>query len=169
VKGILLGDASPYAAETTERYIDVPTRGLALGLGEIVRELGDHDLDWGVEQLGNLEIAGRRLRELMSEDYRRAYLAEASTMDPDVPERQLSRPLSYDIDPLLRRVTCPVRLARGDVGLGSVVTERDVERLRACCADFEERYEPRCGHGIHRPPVHEAFQADIRALAALVP
>lgn len=90
-------------------------------------------------------------------------------MDPDVPARQLSAPLSYDIDGLLRRVDCPVRLVRGNAALGAVVTEEDSARMRALCRDYDERYEARAGHGVHRRPVQQHFAADVAAMAALVP
>ncbi len=169
VKGILLGDVTPFTVETEDRYINVPTRAVVLGLGEAVRQLPEHDLDWAIAQVGDLEIAGSKLRDVMSATYLRDWVTEAAQMDPDMPSRQLETPLSYTIEPLLQTVTCPVRLVHGDPALGSVVLPQDIERIKACCQDFEARYEPRAGHGVHRPPVHEAFRADIQALAQLVP
>jgi hypothetical protein len=130
---------SPYEAETVERYVDADPRPRARH-GRARRELPGHDVEWGVERPGEIEIAGRLLRDVMSTGQRLAYIAEAATMDPEVPSRQLSRPLSYDTDAWLRRALYPVRLAPGDVA-GSVVIDAGVERLRSCCPDFEERYE----------------------------
>jgi len=169
VKGILSADVTPYTAETAQRYIDVPTRDAVLSLAEVVRALPDRDLEWAIETFGEYEISGIKMRDAMTADYMRAYLDEASHMDPDVPGSQLSAPLSYDIDAVLGQIQCPIRLVRGNRDLGSVVTEEDSERARAYIGDFEERYEPRVGHAVHRHPVHEAFGADIQSMAALVP
>jgi pimeloyl-ACP methyl ester carboxylesterase len=169
VKGILLGDATSFEVETEDRFNDVPVGPALLGLGEVVRQLPDHDLDWAIAEVGDLEIAGSKLRAVMSAAYLRDWVTEAGQMDPDVPSRQLVSPLSYSTEPLLERVTCPVRLVHGDPALGGIVLPEDVERMKACCQDFEARYEPRAGHGVHRRPVHEAFKADIQALAQLVP
>ena len=169
VKGALLADQTPFSAESADRYINVPVAAAAMRVAELVRELPDHDIDWAVGELGEVVLAGSKMKDISPPGYLHRHMTEAATMDPDVLLSQLSKPLSYNIEDLLGNVACPVRLVCGAAELGSNVIDSDVRRMRALCADFEVRNEPRAGHAVHRGEGAARFGQDIKDLLALVP
>jgi len=118
--------------------------------------------------LGGLDVGGARISEIMSPELIRGLVSEAAPMDPDVIGVRFSGALGFDVDSVLREVACPVRLVRGNPELGGLVLEKDARRIQANSSDFEERYDSKAGHGIHRKPFDRAFAEDIRLLTDLV-
>jgi pimeloyl-ACP methyl ester carboxylesterase len=56
---------------------------------------------------------------------------------------------SFDLDALLRQITCPVLLLQGNPALGGALLDADAQRAAGQLAHCTHVYLPNVGHGIH--------------------